>query len=203
MSDSEEEEPKEQKAYKSYLPCPICEERQRTDSMKSHLYCQHAKKNVQRWVSKEVLAEAIAKKIPMIWRITKPLKNESYENINWRKKVGDFCICLVCKDSRYYKPCNIKSDLPAFFRNHLKAVCMSKWNSVAARYGEVVTEGDNPLEENPKVEFIDEERVAARLLIEDQARQIAKLTEKLNLAEAKALDFECRWGQLVERLRTG
>ena len=200
MSDSED---KEQKRYKSYLPCPICEERQRTDSMKSHLYCQHGKKDLHRWVSKEVLAEAITKKIPMLWRITKSIKNEPYEDINWRKKIGDFCICLICKDSRYYKPRNIKSDLPAFFKNHLKTECMSKWNSVAARYGEIVIEKDNPLEECPKVELIDEEHVVTRFLIEDQARQIAKLTEKLNLAEAKALDFECRWGQAIERLRTG
>jgi hypothetical protein len=43
---------------RSYLPCPICEERQRTDNMKSHLYCQHGKQNIHRWISKEVLGEA-------------------------------------------------------------------------------------------------------------------------------------------------
>ena len=123
----------------SYRPCPVCGERKRTDSMKSHLYCQHGKKDVHRWVSEDVLAEAIAKKIPMIWKIAKPLRNESYEDIDYKKKIGDFCICLVCKDSRYYKEeTNIMSDVAAFYKHHLKTRCMTQWNSVASRYGVVV-----------------------------------------------------------------
>ena len=119
----------------SYRPCPVCGVRQRTDSMKSHLYCQHGKKDVHRWVSEDVLAEAIANKIPMIWKIAKPLRNESYEDIDYKKKIGDFCICLVCKDSRYYKENNIMSDVAGFYKHHLTSECMTGWNSVASRYG--------------------------------------------------------------------
>ena len=189
---------------RSYLPCPICEERQRTDNMKSHLYCQHAKQNIHRWVSKEVFEEAITKKIPLIWKMAEIPRGKTYEDISYKEKIGDFCICLVCKDSRYYKAdCHIKSDVAGFFKHHLKTECMTRWNSVAERYGEVATAEDNNVITRPTVGLIDEEKVRNRILIEQCTSEIEKLTKKLAAAEASVLDYKGRWEYVLEKMRTG
>ena len=155
--------------------------------MKSHIYCQHGKKDVHRWLSKDILETAMAKKIPMMWKIAEVPKGKEYEDIDSKKKECDYCICLICKELRYYKrDCHINSDVYGFFVKHLKSECMAGWNSVAERYSKVF-------------DTINEELVRCQFLLEQRDEEIAKLTKQLAAAEERALDFD----QLVERLRTG
>jgi hypothetical protein len=173
-----------------YRKCPICEESKRTDTMKSHIYCQHGKRDVHKWLEKEVLEEALVKKIPMMWRIAQDPKKE-YDDIDSRLKNRDYCICLVCKELRYYKPdCHINSDVKGFFDNHTKTDCMARWNSVARLFSQCA-------------DLVSEEYLLVKILLDQSRTEVIKLKNQLKASQAETLDYKGRWECVLERMRTG
>jgi len=174
----------------SYRDCPICGERKRTDTMKSHIYCQHGKKDIHKWLDKNVLEEAIVKKIPMMWRMAKH-PTIKYDDIDYRLKNKDYCICLICKELRYFKAdCRINSDIEGFFNNHIKTDCMAKWNSVANHFSECA-------------DLISEEYVRTKILLDQSRLEIAKLKNLLKLSQAETLDYQGRYEAVLDRMRMG
>ena len=193
MSDSESE-PKPN--TKSYIPCPICMETKRYDTMRSHIVNKHCKKNLSDIIDKPTLEIIIRDKIPMVWRIT-TRKNTVYRNIPNKDKSRDFCVCLVCKEVRYVGGYN--NDLPPFLKEHSKSKCRAQWNKYANLFGIVETPIDNTndTEVMPTVQLINEEIVSLKLENAELSNEIRKKDVEFNNLEHSRNEWQLKYNNIL------
>ena len=171
------------------VPCPICKESKRVgDHIKSHIYNQH-RKQISAAMRPVDIDIAIKYKLPMMWRKKYPNGNDVD---------GDYCVCLICKDTRYARG---HGEVGPFFHHHKTTSCMTKWNDVALLFGDLTEATPTELLQRPTIELIDEERAIYDHNLKVRDNKIKLLEAQITAKDEKIDTLENTIHYLNERLR--